>query len=162
MTTSVQRQNILGGLVVVDTADFVPTTAWPELEAAREHHERALEEHRSVQAKRQKARDEERQLQEHLAAVQQAKQESENDARQALKEAAGEAVRAVAENGETWLAQIASERAEALAERDALLAQAAEAEARSHKHDGVEAWLLKAQSSVPQPFGSLEPAAVAS
>jgi len=162
MTTSVQQQNVLSGLVVVDTADFVPTTAWPELEAAREHHERALEEHRSVQAKRQKARDEERQLQEHLAAVQQAKQEREKDARQALKESVAEAVRAVAENGEAWLAQITAERAEAFAERDVLLAQAAEAEARAHKHDGVEAWLLKAQSSVPQPFGSLEPAAVAS
>ncbi|MGH2899911.1 MAG: hypothetical protein ACRDMZ_14650 [Solirubrobacteraceae bacterium] len=162
MTTSTQ-QNIAMGLVQSTAAGFVPRSAWPELEAAREAHERALEEHRSEQARRQHTRTEERQLQEHLAAVQQAKREARDSAKRACDKTVSDALAVVADRGAAWLEEIATARAEALNEHAELLARAAEAEARAHKDDALVAWILQvSSSSVPQPSGSLEPAAVAS
>ncbi len=155
--TDMQRQNVLMGAVRAEDPRFLPPeTPWEELEAAREAHERALEEHAGIEARRRTAAEEERQLQEHLKSVQAAKQAADEEARTAVKHSALGALQVVAERGEEWLAQIAEERAAALAEHEELLAQAAAAKERAHQHDAVEAWLQQAMSSsTPQPFGSV-------
>jgi hypothetical protein len=131
----------------------VPASEFPELEAARAAHETALEEHVSAKAKRTQNREQERQLHEHLAAVQQAQRETHRESEKVVKQAALEALGVVAEHADEWLAKIAAERAEALAEHDDLLARANAAKARAHKNDAVESWLKQAASeNVPQPF----------
>ncbi|HUR86337.1 MAG TPA: hypothetical protein VMY78_13430 [Solirubrobacteraceae bacterium] len=159
MTTEVQSKQIQainsGGVMV--SQPFVPQSLWPELEAAREAHERALEEHAGDTKRRQDARQQERQLQEHLAAVQTAQRDARRDADRAVKHATGEALKVVAEHGEAWLAEIAEARAAALAECEELRERLQAAEARAHKDDAVEAWIQRAlTSSVPQPFSHIE------
>lgn len=149
-----QRQSINAGLPAIERPGFVPPTDWAELEAAREAHERALEEHSGIEARRRAAAAEERQLQEHLKSVQAAKRAADEDARNAVKKSAIAALQVVAERGPDWLEQIAAERAAALRECDELRAALAAAEARAHRNDPVEAWLNQALSQAnPQPFG---------
>ncbi|MFP5365154.1 MAG: hypothetical protein ACLGI5_20790 [Thermoleophilia bacterium] len=134
---------------------FVPPSDWPELEAARVAHERALEEHMSEESRRQEARAQERALQEHLATVQKSQRQAKDEATKVVKRATIDALRVVAEHGEAWLAKIAAERAEALAEADEHRAALEAAEARARKDERLEAWIKQAMTaSVPQPFGA--------
>lgn len=147
-----QRQAVMAGSVAA-ARPFVPATEFPELEAARAAHEAALEEHLSANAKRRQNREQELQLQEHLAAVQQAQRDARRESDKAVKAATIAALGVVAEHADAWLARIAAERTEALAEHDELLARANEAKSRAHANDHVEAWLRQAASeNVPQPF----------
>lgn len=155
METTHQRQvqHINAGSAAVTRPGFVPPSPWAELEAARVAHARAIEEHVSEQARRQDARSQERQLQEHLKAVQESQRQAREEATKAVKGAAIAALQVVAERGEEWLAQIAEERAVALAEADEHRAALEAAEARAHSNDAIEAWLQQALSeSMPQPF----------
>lgn len=154
--TQRQTQHVNAGLPAASRPDFVPPTPWPELEAARAAHERALEEHSGVEGRRREAAVEERQLQAHLKSVQEAKRNAEAEATAAVKRSAIDALRVVAEHGPAWLEQIEAERAAALQECDELRAALQAAEARAHQHDGVEAWLQQALSEgAPQPFGQV-------
>lgn len=148
-----QVQFINAGGAAVTRPGFVPPSPWEELEAVRVAHERALEEHVSEQARRQDARSQERQLQEHLKAVQESQRQARQEATKAVKGAAIAALQVVAERGEEWLAQIAEERAVALAEAAEHRAALEAAEARAHSNDAIEAWLRQALSDTsPQPF----------
>lgn len=155
MTTMInhQLQAVRMGAVPAATPGFVPLSDYPELEAAREAHERAVEEHRGVDARRRQAREEERKLREHLASVQAGKHEVEQAAKKQVKGALIDALGVVGEHGETWLRQIATERAAALEEREVLLAKASALEIQAHRNDHLEVWLHKTMtSSVPRAF----------
>ena len=153
-TLDKQTQFINAGTAAVTRSGFVPASPWEELEAARVAHESALEEYAGREARRRETAAEEARLKETLDAIHAAKRETEAEATKAVKQSAIAALQVVSERGEAWLAQIADERAAALAEADEHRAALEAAEARAHKHDAVEAWLKQAMSStVPQPFG---------
>ena len=155
MTTTLdkQKQFINAGAGAATQPGFVPPSRWEELEAARAAHESALEQYSGRQARRQETAAEEARLKQTLDAIYKAKRETEAEATAAVKRSAIEALQVVAERGEEWLAQIAEERAVALAEADEHRAALEAAEARAHSNDAIEAWLRQALSETsPRPF----------
>ena len=178
MTTETTQTRALG-MVNARSPRFVPATGWPELEAARTRHERALDEIRAARAEEARMKDRHK-----AARAQEAKAagarildgeapagHGAEDARRAEVDAMGARLRAawraseqaiaealgvLEEHGEAWAAEIAAKRAAALAEREELLAKAAALEATANADDRLERWITQARTvPTPQPFGAV-------
>ena len=181
MTASNEVVRGLDRANIISRQRFLPATAWPELERARERHERALTE---IAAAR---REESRITGRHKAAAREelqaaatrvldavpavAADEAEDArrrelvavaariqaARLAAENAVIDALRLVAEHPE-WANEVASRRAAAEAERAELLARVAVLAATAHGERHLEHWLTQAATScAPQPFGEVGP-----
>jgi len=181
MTTATEAPRELNNAMIMVSVQFLPVTAWPELEQARQRHERALDEYRA--ARRDEARLESRhraeRTQEVAAAAgrildaQDAVDPVEVEDRRrrevhaisvrlqaaslAAKTAVFEALRLV-EDHPQWAAEIAARRAAAGAEHDELLAGAAEAAERARSENHLERWLVQAATAnSPQPYRDAGP-----
>jgi len=176
MTTVTEPPRELHAAAIVVNTEFVPPTGWPALEQARTRHERALTELREARREESLTKDRHRtevrqEVEAAAGRVLDAEDavdpvQSEDRRRRevhaigvrlqaaslAARNAVYDALRLVEEHGE-WLEEIAERRAAAEAERDELLARAAEAAERAHREDHMAAWLLQAAaSSWPQPY----------